>query len=99
MINQTPYLIVGREVHEGTDLWEVWTLKSCYWGEQSPYNGEGGPTVTVHVTNKDSSPTRGIPEGEHVASSRCDWGDVPAEIKQAFRDEAEQIHECVKQFG
>lgn len=97
----TPHLVVMRDAeYEGTNLNEFWVLQSCHWN-----SGDAAfesPVVQLYLaphTGTRDVTRAGIPPQSEAIRESCSWDEVPEEVRDQFRQQAQNLSDALGVFG
>jgi len=96
MISHTPHIVVSRPVNEddGTNLHEFWTIDAAFWHALDDGEEVHAPPVNCYVapwSGTHDTTGAGVPPKSESAKDSCNWEEVPQEVRDKFREEANTI--------
>jgi len=81
------YLTVRRDLHDGTNLCEVWVLESLVWSD--PDNCYD--IVKCYVGHINDIPQNGLPHRDSRVTDSCLWKEVPQEVREQFERQIDDL--------
>lgn len=104
MFSNTPHLVVIREANpnDGTNLHEFWRLEASWWRQAADDDTTiENPVLKMYVApwngTRDTG-RDGLPPKDKRAGDSCQWSEVPEEVRDQFRQEANEIQAATSMF-